>query len=205
MKKLVIGMTMLILIAGAFSCCSTEQSTPEKKHTEEPSMKSGEHSGEGKEGMQSSTEGRGEHARDMSDSKEEGEESGTEFTKADTYDDTRNGARLILKYNSEHNVFLGTVENTTEKELERVRVEIHLSNGIELGPTTPTNLTPGQKIDVKIKASEAIFERWEAHPEVGNEEHGENGEERGEHSEKRGEHSKRERGEHSGERKGEHN
>ena len=48
----------------------------------------------------------------------------------------RNGARLILSYDAASNSFKGTVENTTSNVLTRVRVEVHLSNGAELGPTT---------------------------------------------------------------------
>ena len=50
------------------------------------------------------------------------------------YDEVRNGARLVLTYDAPSNSFNGTVQNTTEETLERVRVEVHLSNGRELGP-----------------------------------------------------------------------
>ena len=45
--------------------------------------------------------------------------------------------RLILHYDAASNSFKGTVENTTSGVLDRVRIEVHLSNGTELGPTTP--------------------------------------------------------------------
>ncbi len=113
----------------------------------------------------------------------EGEESGQQFAKAETYDQVRNGARLILAYDANMNTFLGTVENTTNQTLSKVRVEIHLSNGIELGPTTPTDLAPGQKIDVELRAAGQDFNKWSAHPEVGSSEHGggEQHDEDGEH------------------------
>jgi hypothetical protein len=44
------------------------------------------------------------------------------------------------------------VENVAEKILSRVRVEVHLSNGNELGPTKPINLVPGKKVDVTLSA-----------------------------------------------------
>ncbi len=135
------------------------------------------------------------------------EESGTQFALNEKYDMIRNGARLILAYDAESNSFTGTVENTTDKILEKVRVEVHLSNGTELGPTTPVNLEPGQKTDVKLAATSKKFEKWSAHPEVGSGEHG-HGEEgeggHGEEGEGKGEHSEgREGGEHK-ESKGEH-
>jgi hypothetical protein len=59
------------------------------------------------------------------------------------------------------------VENTTEAVLRRVRVEVHLSNGIELGPTTPVDMAPNQVIDVILPATSQPFASWNAHPEVG--------------------------------------
>ena len=113
----------------------------------------------------------------------EGEESGQQFAKDETYDHVRNGARLKLAYDATTNTFVGTVENMTNQTLSKVRVEVHLSNGIELGPTTPTDLTPGQKIDVELSAAGQDFNKWSAHPEVGSSEHGggEQHDEGGEH------------------------
>ena len=95
------------------------------------------------------------------------EESGQQFTKDETYDKIRNGARLILNYDPKTNTFTGTVENTTSKTLSRVRVEVHLSNGTELGPTTPKDLKPGEKMDVTLDTQGENFDTWSAHPEVG--------------------------------------
>jgi hypothetical protein len=117
---------------------------------------------------------------------EEGEESGTKLALNETYDTVRNGARLILAYDAQSNSFVGTVENTTDKTLKNVRVEVHQSNGKEIGPTTPGDLESGEKRDVKLTATSTDFDGWNAHPEVGSGEHG-HGEERGEHD-KEGEH-----------------
>ena len=125
----------------------------------------GEHSGESSES--------GEHSEEGSESSEhggtsgEGEESGTQYGLDDTYDNVRAGARLIISYDADANAFTGTVENTTSGTLTRVRVEVHLSNGIELRPTTPTDLAPGEKVEVVLEASVQPFETWSAHPEVG--------------------------------------
>ena len=97
----------------------------------------------------------------------EGEESGQQFAKDEAYDHVRNGARLILAYDAKTNAFVGTVENTTNQTLSKVRVEVHLSNGVELGPTTPTDLAPGQKIDIELSSAGQDFNTWGAHPEVG--------------------------------------
>ena len=123
---------------------------------------SGEHSGsESGEGGEES----GEHSG--SESGEGGEESGTQFGLNETFDEVRAGARLVLSYDPDANAFIGTVENTTGAALSRVRVEVHLSNGTELGPTTPIDLEPGQVVDVNLPATNRPFTSWSAHPEVG--------------------------------------
>ena len=121
---------------------------------------------------------------------DDGEEPGTYLTPDQTYDGVRNGARLILRYAADADAFVGTVENTTGATLPKVRVEVHLSNGTELGPTTPMDLAPGATIDVKLPAAGGSFTGWTAHAEVGTG-HGAGGEEGGEHGsgrEARGEH-----------------
>ncbi len=139
-----------------------------------------------------SDSGNGTHDRDGREHRgEAGEESGTELALNETYDAVRNGVRLILAYDAQSSSFNGTVENTTNATLKRVRVEVHLSNGKELGPTTPADLAPGKKRDVKLSATSRDFDGWTAHPEVGSGEHG-HGEGHGEHGrEGRGEHRKK--------------
>ena len=111
------------------------------------------------------------------------EESAQQFAKEETYDHTRAGARLILSYDAETNAFTGTVQNTTDATLLQVRVEVHLSNGTELGPTPRVDLAPGQTIPITLQATSDPFDTWSAHPEVGGGE-GEGGEHSGD-----GEHS----------------
>ena len=98
----------------------------------------------------------------------------------ETYDAVRSGARLILSYDAAGNSFKGTVENTTAGVLDRVRIEVHLSNGAELGPTTPTDMAPGEVMAINLPATTASFTGWTAHAEVGaGGEGGESGEEHG--------------------------
>ena len=84
-----------------------------------------------------------------------------------TFDAVRGGARLILNYDAANNAFTGTVANTTGNVLNNVRVEVHLSNGAELGPTTPVDLAPGQVMDVNLPSTPSSFTGWVAHAEVG--------------------------------------
>ena len=59
-----------------------------------------------------------------------------------------------------------TVENTTTGTLSQVRVEVHLSNGVELGLTNPMDLCPGQVMDFTLSAAGQIIVWFTAHPEV---------------------------------------
>ena len=117
----------------------------------------------------------------------------------ETFDAVRGGARLILNYDAANNAFTGTVANTTGNTLNNVRIEVHLSNGTELGPTTPVDLAPGQAIEVHLPSTQASFTGWVAHAEVGGAEGSvSGGESAGEHggSQSGGEHGSR------GERRG---
>ena len=106
-------------------------------------------------------------ARMAGTSPEGGEESGALLTLDQTYDKVRGGARLILGYDRAAEAFIGTVENTTDATLQQVRVEVHLSNGVELGPTPPRDLAPGDRIDVRLDAAGEKFTGWTPHAEVG--------------------------------------
>ena len=101
----------------------------------------------------------------------EGEEGGTQLTLDETYDEVRNGVRLIISYNAQTEAFEGTVENTTDQTIDQVRVEIHLSNGKELGPTPDVSLAPGETQDVTLDASGETFTGWSPHAEVGSASH----------------------------------
>ena len=145
------GLAALIAVAlFAVACSGNESQQGSGEHSERQSQQSGHGQQQGQEQGQ--------------------EQSAVQFSKSDTYDHTRNGAHLILTFDREANEFVGTVENTTDDTLSRVRVEVHLSNGTELGPTTPTDLDPGEAMDITLPATEEAFETWSAHPEVGDEE-----------------------------------
>ena len=95
------------------------------------------------------------------------EESTVQLALTDTYNHIRNGAHLIMAYDAASNSFKGTVTNTTGSILPQVRVEIHLSNGVELGPTPSIDLMPGETRPIILQAMGPPFDRWTAHPEVG--------------------------------------
>jgi len=161
-----------ILLAVVACGCTNENGSSKEHDSDKIKTSRGEHDRDGEE---HGREGSGEHGRG-----EEGEESGTELALNDTYDNVRNCVRLILAFDAKSNSFKGKVENTSDKTLKRVRVEVHLSNGIELGPTIPKDLGPGEKRDIELAATDKPFKGWTAHPEVGSNEHG-HGEGKGEH------------------------
>lgn len=121
-------------------------------------------------GEHATSEGGGEHGENGEDgehgSRGEGEESGKQIGREDTWDATRNGARLVLSFDPASNAFVGTVENTTGQTLCAVRVEVHLSTGIELGPTERTDLPSGETTVVELPTAGEGFDTWTAHPEV---------------------------------------
>ena len=145
----------------------------------------GESGGEGSGG-----EGGGESGGEGAGGSEEGS-GANQLAPNETFDMVRGGARLVINYDAPSNSFKGTVENTTNSVLTRVRIEVHLSNGTELGPTTPIDLAPGQVATVDLPSTQAPFTGWIAHAEVGGEggesggegsgEHGGGGEAGGEH------------------------
>ena len=121
--------------------------------------------GEGAGGEGHGPGGEGSGGEGSASGSEEG--SGANLALDEILDAVRGGARLILRYDAPSNAFKGTVANTTNNVLTQVRIEVHLSNGAELGPTPPVNLAPGQVVAVNLPATQASFTGWIAHAEVG--------------------------------------
>ena len=122
----------------------------------------GEHGSGGESGGEGGGESGGESGASGS---EEG--SGATLAPDETFDAVRYGARLIMRYDAANNSFMGSVENTTSRVLTRVRVEVHLSNGTELGPTAEVDLAAGEVLAINLPATAASFTGWIAHAEVG--------------------------------------
>ncbi len=125
---------------------------------------------------------------------DECEESVTQLSLDQVYDEVRKGTHLVLSYDAEGVAFTGTVENVSDEIMDRVRVDVHLSNGSELGPNTQVELAPGEKRSVKLSAEGEEFESWSTHAEVGGGEHSHEGDSEHGHE---GENSHEGEGEHS--------
>ena len=97
---------------------------------------------------------------------EEGE-SGTRYELTDTANVVRKGVKLIAWYDDSRSTFTGMLTNTTNETVQQVRVEIHLSNGNELGPTPRVDLAGGQSEAVELNASGQNFDWWSVHIEIG--------------------------------------
>ena len=99
------------------------------------------------------------------------EESSVRYGLTDTYDNVRNGARLIISYDAATDAFTGNVTNTTGALLTQVRVEVHLYDGTvtvdELGPTPNVDLQSGESHAITLPVGGLSFTQWVAHPEVG--------------------------------------
>ena len=145
-----------------------------------PAPHTGGEGAEGSGGEGSGSEGGGEGSGG-------GEEAtANQLAPDETFDMVRSGARLIFSYDASSNAFKGTVENTTNNILRQVRIEVHLSNGEELGPTIPVDLAPGEKLDVNLPSTAAAFTGWVAHAEIGSGSGGESGGEHGSGGEQSG-------------------
>ena len=205
MGKPIVAVLILTLI-GISGCADNPMTSAGENAESGRSESNGEHAGngdghghEGREGSEGGAgrlvasaggdeggEGGESHAgRESSESHASGEGSeggdeggeGQPLAPDQPYDQTRNGARLIMSYSPSKDAFYGTVENTTNQTLTRVRVEVHLSDEsgaiiAELGPTWPQSLTPGEKLYVSLPVGGQAFAGWSPHAEVGAGEHG---------------------------------
>ena len=173
-SALAVGMGLLLVACGHDAESGSEHDGNESPGEHDGSEFSDEHDGDESPGEHGSSDGeRGAGTEDT----ESGEESGTRYTKSESYDESRKGARLLLRYDPDRDAFVGTVTNATDSVLNRVRIEVHLSSGTELGPTTPGDLQPGESHAITLSAGGEQFETWSAHAEVGRNEHSGQGDE----------------------------
>ncbi|MFD2568122.1 hypothetical protein [Pseudotenacibaculum haliotis] len=185
LKKL-FALPVLTAALFVFSCTSNAQTHNEGSGHD----KDGRNHGKEVRGHdKDDNETRGAHTRDRKGGP--GEEDGTELSINDTYNVTKRGVKLVLKYDKRSNSFKGYMKNTTNKSIKKARVEIHLSNNTELGPTKPVTLKPYATKNVVLKATKKSFNGWTTHVEVGGSEHG--GKEGGEGGEGHGKREGKER------------
>ena len=175
-KKVLVGTALGAMISGAvitgFTIDAGFKEGPESNRTttsQEISERGGGESGGEHSSVREGGSERGGGIERGGESAVSGSEEGSGATLAPdaTIDAVRGGARLIMNYDAAGNAFTGTVENTTSNALSNVRIEVHLSNGTELGPTTPITLAPSEVANVNLPSTQAWFTGWIAHAEVG--------------------------------------
>ncbi len=79
-------------------------------------------------------------------------ESGTRYAPGDEARELRGGVELVMRFEAAAERFTGTVRNTASQTVRDARVEIHLSNGMELGPTPRVDLGAGEARPVELDA-----------------------------------------------------
>ena len=126
----------------------------------EGSEGSGEHGsgGEGSEGGGEGTEGG-----------ESGEEANPSIPIIDPYDGVNAGQTFAFRYEADPGLFRGTVENTSASLVCASRTEIHLgtpSGVVELGPTIPEDLEPGDVLYVVMYQDGPEPQTYILHPEA---------------------------------------
>ena len=94
-------------------------------------------------------------------------ESGTRYGPGDEACELRGGVKLVMRFEQGAERFAGTVRNTTSQMVRDVRVEIHLSSGVELGPTPRVDLGAGETRNVELDARVQAFDWWTVHVEPG--------------------------------------
>jgi len=125
-------------------------------------MKGGRGEGAGEHG------GRGKSRSESGGAGDTGEESGATYALDETFDTVRKGVRLVMNWDANAGAFVGEVENVTDATIPAVRVEVHLSNGVELGPTPRADLAPGETRAVELSAAGITgFDGWTPHAEMG--------------------------------------
>jgi hypothetical protein len=140
--RLLAILCIAFLLVFAYGCSKGAEETETAEHTHEGETadhthegEAGEHTHEGETAAQTHEGEAGEHTHEGETATHthegEGEESGPQIGLDGTHDEVRKGVRLILSFDSESSYFVGTVENVSENTVPKVRVEVHLSNGMD--------------------------------------------------------------------------
>ncbi len=84
----------------------------------------------------------------------------------DVYDDTISGVHVMVKYMLDDKYFYGSLENVGDELVKGIKVGMHLSNGMDLGPTHGLDLVPGKAGSVVIDADIKEWEKWAVYVEL---------------------------------------
>ena len=118
----------------------------------------GEHGSGGEGGSEGGGEGGGES----------GDESSPPIPLTDSFSGVFQNQNFAFAFDTSTDAFRGTVENITNSLVCLSRTEIHLGVGnqvVELGPTIPENLGPGEILNVVVTARGIVPTTYTLHPE----------------------------------------
>lgn len=96
-----------------------------------------------------------------------------QLLKTDVYDDTISGVHVMVKYMLDDKYFYGSLENVGDEHVVGLKLGMHLSNGMDLGPSHGADLEPGKAGSVVIDADIKEWEKWAVYVEIGDAEGGE--------------------------------
>ena len=128
-------------------------------------------SGEGDEDSEGSEGGRDEGSEGGGESSEgggEGDESSPPIPLTESFSGVFGNQQFAFAFDASTGAFRGTVENPTSHAVCESRTEIHLGVGpevIELGPTMPVDLSPGEVIKIVMSADGYALDTYSLHPE----------------------------------------
>ena len=160
-----------------FTCASAPAGGASGEGSEGGGDGSGDEHGAGSEGSEGGGEGSGgEHGAGGEGSEggsEGGDESGDEASPPisidDPYADTIGGQAFEFAYETGTRLFRGNVRNTSAGLICDSRTEIHLGTPmgvIELGPTIPEDLEPGDELNVVMYQDGPDPDTYILHPEA---------------------------------------
>lgn len=87
-------------------------------------------------------------------------ESANQLKIDEVFEQEIDGLFLIVGYHAPSNSFVWLAENKSNRVISRIGVEIYLSNAVELGPTKPFDLQPGESRDFSMPAYNKYFKEW---------------------------------------------
>jgi hypothetical protein len=94
--------------------------------------------------------------------KQEKEEPG--FGRNHKFEGIYQGVEITLSYDRKMFAFVGMAKNASDVTVPRLRVKVRLSNGKTLGPTIPTDLKPGEEVELRLTTGGKPFEWWKVVP-----------------------------------------
>ena len=78
----------------------------------------------------------------------------------DLFDASKKNVRLVLQYKPAEKGFKGYMENTTNETIKKVSVVIYIEGKAQIGPLSPTDLYPNEKMELTFTYDLKEDEKW---------------------------------------------